>query len=309
MKYPITRRRFLRQSSWSLTGLMLAPQLSFSNEKPAKQIFRTIPATGEQIPAIGMGSWITFDVGEAEEERAPMRRVLKHFIDLGGVLIDSSPMYGWSERVIGELAEELHVTDELWVATKVWTRGKAAGQQQIENSTRLFRKSPTLLQVHNLVDFQTHIKTLRQLKAEGTIRYLGVTHYLDRSHDDLADLLKKEPLDFLQINLSVRSRAAEDYLLPLAAEKGVAVIINQPFETARLFRLVGDAPLPSWASEVGITTWAAFFLKYIISNPHVTCAIPATSQVPHVKENMAACYGDLPDQKMRQEMVKYFESL
>ncbi|MEQ8684567.1 MAG: aldo/keto reductase [Imperialibacter sp.] len=301
----MTRESFLKISLLTAAGLYPTPGLvsAFGNQI----LMKTIPSTGEQIPAIGMGSWLTFNVGESESERYPMRNVLKEFVNQGGRIIDSSPMYGRSEQVIGELAAELEVTDKLWVATKVWTQGKVAGKGQIENSLGYFRKWPSVLQVHNLVDLNTHLETLRSLKEEGKLKYVGVTHYLDHAHKQLAEIIKKEKLDFIQINLSIRSNAAEDYLLPLAADHGVAVIINQPFETGDLFNYIQGVSLPDWAKEYGINSWAEYFLKYIISNPAVTCTIPATTQVAHVKENMAACYGELPDQATRIKMKDYFK--
>lgn len=300
-----SRKAFLQKSILSLAGLYATPLLLHAADR--EMVFRAIPSTGEKVPAIGMGSWLTFNVGEKEEQRAPMRQVLKTFVESGGRLIDSSPMYGRSERVIGELAAELGVTDKLWVATKVWTSGEEAGKSQINKSVELFRKWPAVLQVHNLLDLKTHLETLRQLKEEGRLKYVGVTHYVNSSHEQLSSLLKTELLDFLQINLSVRNTASEDSLLPLAADRGVAVIINQPFETGGLFNYVQGVPLPPWAKDWGIDTWASYFLKYIISNSSVTCVIPATTQAAHVKENMAAMYGPLPDRNTRQKMVEYFK--
>ncbi|AEE52894.1 aldo/keto reductase [Haliscomenobacter hydrossis DSM 1100] len=299
----MNRRTFIQQGTLASTSLMAPAWLTTTT--PSGQILRTIPATGEKIPAIGMGSWLTFDVSSSE--RASRKEVIKKFVELGGKTIDSSPMYGRSEQVIGELAAELGISEKIWFATKVWTTGESAGKQQIQNSTRFFKTAPTLLQVHNLLDYQTQIKTLRELKENGKIRYIGATHYLNSNHEDLARLIKTESLDFIQVNLSIRSRAAENYLLPLAKDRGVAVIINRPFETGDLFQMVQNKPLPAWASEWGISTWAAFFLKYIISNPCVTCTIPATRQVAHVVENMAAAYGDLPDANARKKMIEYFE--
>lgn len=301
----LSRKHFLRTSCVSLAGLCLLPGLGVFEEK--ERIFRTIPSTGERIPAIGMGSWLTFDVGSSESERAPMRNVLRTFAELGGGVMDSSPMYGRSQKVIGELAEELGINDQLWIATKVWTNGEQAGKYQIEESVALFNQWPALEQVHNIRDFKTHMRTLKELKAAGKLKYIGVTHYLDSAHDELAQLIRTEPLDFVQINLSVRGTAAEDELLPLAADKGVAVIINQPFETKVLFRTIEGISLPPWAEEWNIPNWASFFLKYIISNPHVSCAIPATTQVAHVRENMAAGYAPLPDTATRKKMTTYYK--
>lgn len=305
----MNRQSFLRKSLGAVAGLCVVPRLPAvaARSMPEELIMRAIPGTGEKVPVIGMGSWLTFNVGESEAERKPMREVLSEFLTLGGKVIDSSPMYGRSERVIGELAAELKATDRLWVATKVWTQGESAGRRQVADSVAYFKKWPSVLQVHNLIDIQTHLATLRELKEEGKLKYVGVTHYLDYAHGQLANLIKTEKLDFIQINLSIRGRASEDYLLPLAADHGVAVIINQPFETGGLFNYIKGVPLPEWAGEWGIGTWAAYFLKYIVSHPAVTCAIPATTQLAHVKENMAACYGILPDQAGRKKMVDYFK--
>ena len=267
---------------------------------------RPVLSTGEKIPAIGLGSWITFDVGNAESELQPMRNVLKAFADAGGTVVDSSPMYGRSEKVIGQLASELGITNKLWIATKVWTSGERSGKNQVENSTTYFKKWPALIQVHNLQDVKTHLKTLRALKEEGKLKYIGITHYLNSEHSELAELVKTEKLDFIQINVSIRNTAAEDHLIPLAADKGVSVIINRPFETGALFNTVNGVSLPNWANDLGITTWAAWFLKYIISNPNITCTIPATSQVTHLKENMAACFEPLPDKATRKKMIDYY---
>jgi len=228
------------------------------------------------------------------------------FVDAGGKVIDSSPMYGRSEKVIGKLAAELNVTDKLWFATKVWTTGESSGKTQIENSREYFKKWPVLLQVHNLQDLKTHLRTLRALKEEGKLKYIGITHYLDSEHETLANVVKAEKLDFIQVNFSIRSRSAENYLLPLAAERGVGVIINKPFESGALFPAINNVSLPTWSKEWGISSWSAFFLKYIISNTNITCTIPATSQVSHLKENMAACFGPVPDEATRKKMVEYF---
>ena len=300
----ISRLLFLKQSSAVSFGLMV-PEF-FTVRPHAAMITRKVPSSGELIPAIGLGSWITFNVGDSENELAPMRNVLRAFVDAGGRVIDSSPMYGRSEKVIGKLAVELNVTDKLWFATKVWTTGEKSGKTQIENSREYFRKWPVLLQVHNLQDLKTHLKTFRALKEEGSLQYIGITHYLDSEHDTLANIVKSEKLDFIQVNLSVRNRSAENYLIPLASERGVGVIINKPFESGALFPAVNNVSLPAWSKEWGMTSWPAFFLKYIISNTNITCTIPATSQVSHLKENMAACFGPLPDEPTRKKMADYF---
>ncbi len=301
----INRRRFLHQSALASSSVLTSAWLP--SWAPETQILRSIPATGEKIPAIGMGTWLTFDVGQSE--KASRKEVLKTFVALGGQTIDSSPMYGRSEQVVGELISDLGLTKKIWFATKVWTTGESAGKQQIQNSIQFFKTRPTLLMVHNLLDLPTQLKTLKDLKEKGEIRYIGATHYLNGNHADLANLIKAEKLDFIQVNLSIRTREAENSLLPLAKDRGVAVIINRPFETGDLFKIVQNKALPPWASDWGIKTWAAFFLKYIISNPAVTCTIPATRQVAHMQENMAACFGDLPDAAGRKKMVEYFEKL
>jgi len=300
----ISRLSFLIQTTAGSLSLIF-PNV-FKDRRSAAMITRKIPSSGELIPAIGLGSWITFNVGDSENELAPMRNVLGAFVDAGGKVIDSSPMYGRSEKVIGKLAAELNVTDKLWFATKVWTTGESSGKTQIENSREYFKKWPVLLQVHNLQDLKTHLRTLRALKEEGKLKYIGITHYLDSEHETLANVIKAEKLDFIQVNFSIRSRSAENYLLPLAAERGVGVIINKPFESGALFPAINNVSLPTWSKEWGISSWSAFFLKYIISNTNITCTIPATSQVSHLQENMAACFGPVPDEATRKKMVEYF---
>lgn len=292
------RRLFLKQSTLLSSGLLL-PVDKFVH--PQNMLLKTIPSTGEKIPAIGLGSWLTFDVGT--NEVGSVAKVIKAFYDGGGRVIDSSPMYGRSESAIGTAADQLGLTSKLWFDTKVWTTGESRGKEQIEQSHQLFKTWPKLYLVHNLQDIHTHYKTLQALKQEGKIKYIGFTHYLNSSHRDMADYIKSLKPDFIQINLSIRNTAAEDFLIPLAADLGVAVIINRPFETGALFNAVGNNPLPSWAKEYSINSWAAYFLKYIVSHPGVTCVIPATSKENHVKENMEAGYGNLPDRK---RMVEYF---
>jgi len=300
----ISRLLFLKQSSAVSLGLMF-PDI-FKTPLHASMITRKIPSSGELIPAIGLGSWITFNVGDSENELAPMRNVLREFVDAGGRVIDSSPMYGRSEYVIGKLAAGLSVTDKLWIATKVWTTGEKSGKTQIENSRDYFKTWPALIQVHNLQDLTTHLRTLHALKEEGKLKYIGITHYLDSEHETLAGLVKSEKLDFIQVNFSIKSRSAENYLLPLASDRGVGVIVNKPFESGGLFPAISNVSLPAWSKEWGIESWSAFFLKYIISNTNITCTIPATSQVSHLKENMAACFNPLPDDATRKKMVDYF---
>jgi diketogulonate reductase-like aldo/keto reductase len=276
----------------------------------ASIITKPIPRTGESLPVIGLGTWQTFDVGRSESERAPLREVLREFARLGGRVIDSSPMYGQSESVVGDLAAELKLENQLFIATKVWTSGREAGIHQMEESLqRLRAKRMDLMQIHNLVDWRTHLNTLRQWKKEGKIRYIGITHYTASAYDQLARILDSEELDFVQINYSIAERQAERRLLPLAAERGVAVLVNRPFAQAQLFSKVRGKPVPPWAKELGCATWAQFFLKFVVSHPAVTCAIPATSKVHHLVDNMQAGTGQLADAKIRQRMAKYVSEL
>lgn len=268
---------------------------------------RTIPDTSDRLPVIGLGTWQTFDVGPDPSARAQLREVLKL---LDGNVVDSSPMYGSAESVVGELVAELGLRERLFLATKVWTRGRQEGRRQIETSLRRLRvQRLDLLQVHNLVDVAIHQKTLEEMKAQGKIRYTGVTHYSASAHAELERVLKASPWDFLQVNYSLAEREAEQRLLPLAGEKGVAVIINRPFGEGRLFRAVKGKPLPPWAAELGIASWAQYFLKWIVSHPAVTCAIPGTSKPEHMSDNLAAGAGPFPDAAMRERMARHFDSL
>ncbi len=263
---------------------------------------RSIPSSGEKLPVIGLGTWQTFDVGASAAERAPLEEVLRSFVKLGGKLVDSSPMYGRAEAVLGELAAKLELP--LFLATKIWTTGREAGIESMQRSLDLLRtKRLDLMQVHNLVDLPTHLPTLRAWKEEGKLRYLGITHYTAGSHAEVARVLANEPIDFVQINYSLMEREAEERVLPLAQERGVAVIINRPFGGGGLFPRVRAQPLPEWAAEFGCKSWAQFFLKWIVAHPAVTCAIPATSNPRHLADNMTAGTGPLPNEQMRARMV------
>jgi aryl-alcohol dehydrogenase-like predicted oxidoreductase len=271
---------------------------------------KAIPKTGERLPVIGLGTWQTFDVGGGESARAPLREVLREFVRAGGAVIDSSPMYGKSESVTGELAAELDVQKKVFLATKVWTSGRDAGIRQMRESYKRLRTDKLdLLQVHNLVDYRTQLSTLRAWKEQGKVRYVGVTHYTASAYDELARVLAREDLDFVQLNYSFAERDAEKRLLPLAAEKRLAVLINRPLAAGNLFSRVLGKPLPPWANEVGCATWAQFFLKFVISHPAVTCAIPATSKVQHLSDNMRAGFGLLPDASARERMARYVAGL
>jgi aryl-alcohol dehydrogenase-like predicted oxidoreductase len=271
---------------------------------------KPIPKTGERLPALGLGTWQTFDVGGAESVRAPLREVLREFVRAGGTVIDSSPMYGKSESVTGELAAELGVREKLFLATKVWTSGRDAGIRQMEESYRRLRaRRLDLLQVHNLVDYRTQLSTLRAWKEQGKVRYIGVTHYTASAYAELTRVLAREELDFVQLNYSFVERDAEKDLLPLAAAKGLAVLINRPLAAGNLFSRVRGKPLPPWANEVGCASWAQFFLKFVISHPAVTCAIPATSKLQHLTDNMRAAFGPMPDAAVRERMTRYVAGL
>jgi diketogulonate reductase-like aldo/keto reductase len=268
-----------------------------------KMMSRPIPSSGEMLPVIGLGTWQTFDAGTSDAERAPLAEVLSAFAALGGRLLDSSPMYGRAEEVAGDLAASLGLRDKLFIATKVWTSGKEAGVRQMEESMRRLRARPIdLMQVHNLVDVHTHLATLREWKQQGLARYIGVTHYTAGAHEDVVRVLSSEKLDFVQINYSVGEREAERRLLPLARDQGVAVIANRPFSGGDLLRRLRGRPLPAWAADLDCGSWAQLLLKFVTSHPAMTCAIPATSKPGHLRDNMKAGHGRMPDGKQR-EMI------
>lgn len=271
---------------------------------------KPIPRTGEDLPIIGLGTWQTFDVGLNRPAREPLKAVLRDFARAGGSVIDSSPMYGNSETVAGDLAVELGVHKQLFLATKVWTSGREAGVRQMEESFRRLRaQRMDLMQVHNLVDYRTHLDTLRRWKAEGKVRYIGVTHYTASAYNELERVIASEELDFVQLNYSLVEHEAEKRLLPFATEKQLAVLVNRPFAEGRLFNRARGKSLPAWATDIGCASWAQFFLKFIISHPAVTCAIPATSKLDHLADNMRAGLEPIPDAKDRDRMARYFAEL
>jgi diketogulonate reductase-like aldo/keto reductase len=265
---------------------------------------RSIPSSGEKIPALGLGTWRTFDVGASATERAPLKDVLQRFAELGGRVVDSSPMYGAAESVVGDLATDLAITDTLFLATKVWTSGRNTGVAQMEQSLRRLRTQRLdLMQIHNLLDWRTHLRTLREWKAAGRVRYVGVTHYTSSAYDELERVLRGEPLDFVQVNYSLAEREAERRILPLARDRGVAVLANRPFSEGNLFQRVRGQALPEWAAELDCESWAQFFLKWILAHSAVTCVIPATSRPQHLVDNMKAGTGNLPDAATRERMA------
>lgn len=303
----ISRREAARLFAQSAAGLIVArTALAAGEKKPVGELTllqRAIPSSGETLPVIGLGTWQAFDVGPGAPERRPLEEVLALFVKLGGRVVDSSPMYGRAEQVVGDIATKLDLHRSLFLATKVWTTGKEQGIASMEKSlARLQTKRIDLMQVHNLVDARTHLATLRDWKEQGRVRYLGITHYAFSAYGEVAKLLRSEKLDFVQINYSLLEREAEKEILPLAQERGVAVIVNRPFGGGDLFARVRQKPLPEWAAEFDCHSWAQFLLKWIIAHPAVTCAIPATNKTSHLEDNMQAGVGPLPDEKLRQRM-------
>ena len=281
-----------------------------ADARGAAMIERRIPKTGEAIPAIGLGTWQVFDVAGNAVEMAQAKETLKVFVEQGGRVIDSSPMYGSSESVTGQLAAELGVRAKLFIATKVWTTGKQAGIRQMEDSMKKLRvERLDLMQVHNLQDTDTHLATLRDWKAAGRVRYVGVTHYHSGAHADLERFVKRDDIDFIQVNYSIAEPEADRRLLRAAADSRVAVIVNRPFVTGEMFRQVKGKPLPDWAKEIGCASWAQFFLKWILAHPAVTCAIPATRNPAHLTDDLGAASGPLPDEATRRKMSAYFNSM
>lgn len=301
----LTRRRFLVEAaSLASVGLSLPAWAAH----PCGPALRVIPASGETMPAVGLGSWITFDVLDLGGRRANCREVMKGFFERGGRMIDSSPMYGSAQEVIGEALAELGNDDALFSATKVWIPGAATGRLQMENALRTWGVDHfDLLHVHNLVDWRSHLPWMREWQAAGRIRYTGVTTSHGRRHEEMQAVILGQPVDFVQFTYNIVDREAEQRLLPLAADHGKAVVINRPFRGGALFDRVRNLPLPAFAADIGCHNWAQFFLKFVISHPAVTCAIPATSQLAHLHENMGALDPPLPDAAMRQEMRHHFE--
>jgi len=305
----MTRREAARLIGASAAGLAL-PITTRATSESSTMLTRTVPSSGEKLPVIGVGTWRTFDVDLTTDNRKQLAGVLSLFVKLGGRVIDSSPMYGRAEEVIGDLVQTLGIRDKVFLATKVWTRGKENGIKSMERSMALLRtKQIDLMQVHNLLDVQTHLATLREWKEQGRIRYLGITHYEVGAFPDVEKIMRSEKLDFVQINYSLMERDAEARVLWLAQERGVAVIVNRPFGAGDLFDKVRSKPLPDWAAEFDCHSWAQFFLKWIVAHPAVTCAIPATDKPRHLEDNLQGGVGRLPDENMRRRMVELVSSL
>ncbi len=287
---------------------MVSPGLLASVGKSGV-ISSTITSSGLELPVIGLGSWLTFDAGPVQSRRDNSRDVMRAFFELGGAMIDSSPMYASSQSVIGEGLSQIQQKQSLFSATKVWIPGRRPGIWQMEGALKLWGLDTfDLIYVHNLVDWDTHLPWLREWQSQGRVRHIGVTTSHGRRHPELLDVMSTQSMDFVQFTYNIQDREAEERLLPMAADKGLSVVINRPFKGGSLFRRVRRTPLPSWASEIDCQNWAQFYLKFIVSHPAVSCAIPATSRVEHLQENMGAMRGKLPSAEMRSEMIRYFET-
>ena len=271
---------------------------------------RAIPLTGEAMPVIGLGTWQAFDIGSDPTESAERRQVLETLFAAGGRIIDSSPMYGRAEAATGRLLTEMGARGKAFIATKVWTSGERAGIAQMQASAEKL-KAPVidLMQIHNLVDWRTHLATLRAGKERGTFRYIGITHYTASAFDELMAIMRAEAIDFVQLPYSLAAREAEARLLPLAAERGIAVIPNRPFDGASMFARVKGKPLPGWAADIDATSFGQIFLKYLVGNPAVTCAIPGTAKPSHMRDNVGAGLGRLPDATQRAAIRAWWDAL
>ena len=302
----MNRREWLRTALSLLSATAVSPRVARASPGPTDLIVRRIPSSGEEIPVIGLGTSGPFEVGEARAERAPLAEVLEAFFAAGARLIDTSPMYSTAERVLGELQTD-SMRRHAFIATKVWTRGERAGIEQMTQSAQLLRREHLdLIQVHNLLDLDTQLRTLHSWKEAGRVRYVGVTHYTVSAQAELARALERHRLDFVQLNYSPVTRAAEQRLLPLAAERGVAVLVNRPFEDGGLFGPVHGKKLPPWAAELDAASWGQLALKFIASHPAVTCIIPATGKVAHLEDNLAGGRGRLPDARQREAIAQAF---
>lgn len=294
-----------RTTLLGLAGAALLGAPTLAQQKQARSMnLRKIPSSGGMLPVVGCGTWRTFDVGKKPEERAPLAEVLKILFEAGGSVIDTSPMYGAAEGVVGDLLAAAGTRNKAFLATKVWIAGGDNGIAQMQKSMTLLKTQRLdLMQIHNLVDWRVHLPTLRAWKQEGKVRYIGVTHYTESAHRELETVLRAEQWDFVQINYALDDRAVERRLLPLAAERGIAVIVNQPFGGGGLLRKLMDRPLPGWAGEIGCTSWAQLLLKFVLANPAVTCVIPGTGKPEHMRDNVQAGVGVYPDAALLKRMV------
>jgi diketogulonate reductase-like aldo/keto reductase len=302
MKTNLTRREATRVLAGTAASLLVTPSLPAAEQ--SSLLRRAIPSSGEMMPVIGLGTSGVFNAGSAAE-REPLEQVVAILAKMGAKMVDTAPAYGEAEKVTGEIAAKLNLRDKLFLATKVGATGKAEGIQQMEHSLELLGKRPLdLIQVHNLTDWEVQLANLDDWKKQGRIRYTGITASRMSAHADIVHALEKARVDFVQINYSLMERAAEERILPLAKERGVAVLVNRPFGRGDLFARVREKPLPDWAAEIDCKSWAQFFLKWIVAHPTVTCVIPATSKPHHMEDNLQAGLGRLPDEKMRRRMVE-----
>ena len=302
------RRTFLASVAAAGAASVLRPLTPAAAGSPI--LTRPIPSTNEKLPVVGLGSWITFNVGDDPAARDSCAEVMRAFFQDGGRLVDSSPMYGSSQQVIGYGLKKLGKPPQLFSADKVWTSSGPGGPAQIEESRRRWDVSRfDLLEVHNVLSWEEHLKTLFAMKAAGRLRYVGVTTSEGRRHEEIERILRSRPLDFVQLTYNVLDREAEARLLPLARDRGVAVIVNRPFRRGELIERVSRTPLPAWAGEADCASWPQLLLKFIVSHPAVTCAIPATSRADHVRENLGAARGRLADDALRRRLVAHVEKL
>jgi diketogulonate reductase-like aldo/keto reductase len=310
MRRHCTRNNFTRRDFVCAAALAAAVLPRDASAQAARPIDRPIPSSGERIPAVGLGTWITFNVGDDPVLQAECAQVMAAFFAGGGRMIDSSPMYGSSQSVVGNGLKRLGRPEALFSAEKVWTSAAANGPAQIEQSRRLWGVERfDLLQVHNLLTWEAHLETLFAMKAAGRLRYVGITTSEGRRHDLVEQIMRRHPLDFVQLTYNVVDREPEQRLLPLATERGTAVIVNRPFRQGALTRRLDGEPLPEWANEIGAKSWAQLILKFILSHPAVTVAIPATTRVDHVRENLAAAGGTLPDRDLRERVAAHVGAL
>jgi diketogulonate reductase-like aldo/keto reductase len=305
----ISRRQAAKLIGATVAGALLPipTARTYAADESSRSIMRSIPSTGEKLPVIGLGSALTFDVRSGSPQAETVSDLMTYFVKHGGKVIDTSPAYGNAESLIGDLAYKAHLTNSLFIATKVWARSTQDGIAQMERSLERFRtRTIDLMQVHNLADIDREMTSLREWKAKGRIRYTGITHSEDRGHGEVERVMKLQKPDFVQINYSLLDRAAAQRILPLAHEMGMAVIINRPFGGGGIFRVISAKPLPKWAVEFDCHSWAQFLLKWIVAHPAVTCVIPATNSSQHLQDNMGAGVGRLPDAKTRARMASLF---
>lgn len=308
---PLNRREMLKLTASAAVAFGLRPRVLAGRVFPtaSELLMRPIPSSGEMIPAIGIGTARRYDVDSAGD-MAALREVLTAFAEMGGRVVDTAPSYGRAEIVVGELVREIGNRDDLFLATKVRTEGREAGIQQMEESfRRLHTDKIDLMQVHNLVDVETQLATVREWKDAGRIRYVGITTSFHRQHDAFEQVMREQELDFIQVNYSLGDRAAGERILPLAIDRGMAVLVNLPYARGRLFQTVGDRPLPEWAAEFDCESWGQFFLKFVLSTPGVTCAIPGTAKMTYLVDNLGAARGRLPDPETRERMIRFYDAL